>query len=115
MGFLIPEQSRLMRLTGPQVYALQSDPGALLKAYCWGSPTRFPCCRARARQGCSRFLHDGERALAETRCALDASAIASPASWRDTAGAVIAAGLRPCSGEILAPVFALARGASGPG
>jgi ABC-type nickel/cobalt efflux system permease component RcnA len=43
-------------------------------------------------------------------CALEATAIASPVSWRDAAGTVIAAGSRPCSGAILVLVFALAQG-----
>ncbi len=40
----------------------------------------------------------------------DASALDGPFSWRNAAGTVIAAGVRPCSGAILVLVFALAQG-----
>jgi nickel/cobalt transporter (NicO) family protein len=39
----------------------------------------------------------------------DAAALAGRFSWRDAAGTVIAAGVRPCSGAILVLVFALAQ------
>ncbi len=40
----------------------------------------------------------------------DPAALGGPLSWRDAAGTVIAAGMRPCSGAILILVFALAQG-----
>jgi nickel/cobalt exporter len=40
----------------------------------------------------------------------DPSLLDGAFSWRDAAGAVVAAGLRPCSGAILVLVFALAQG-----
>jgi nickel/cobalt transporter (NicO) family protein len=50
----------------------------------------------------------------ETECghahAPDPSTLAGPLSWRDAAGTVVAAGIRPCSGAILILVFALAQG-----
>lgn len=40
----------------------------------------------------------------------DLAAIAGPGGWRNGLGAVLAVGLRPCSGAILVLVFALAQG-----
>ncbi len=40
----------------------------------------------------------------------DPATLSGPLSWRDAAGTVIAAGMRPCSGAILVLVFALAQG-----
>jgi ABC-type nickel/cobalt efflux system permease component RcnA len=53
-----------------------------------------------------------DRAIDACGCAhaLIPAALEKPFSWRDAAGTVIAAGVRPCSGAILVLVFALAQG-----
>ncbi|MBV9288909.1 MAG: high frequency lysogenization protein HflD [Hyphomicrobiales bacterium] len=84
--------------------ALSSAP--LLAGSSWSAP------RSLLPSFAFRASTPGGEAAVPCACAhaLNPSAMESSFSWRDAAGTVIAAGLRPCSGAILVLVFALAQG-----